>query len=194
MRGLPPDQAVFKEQQQVAAGRGDLRLSGCQNGIAAESRLFIWPASHLHSSPLRRKRREGGETCRGSFFTSLLQKLMWGWGMCGGLGGQRKLYMVLITDLCSHGCSRYVFMYGSNIMGAQHEEGQWDGGVFPRGEWAHPIKFTKAHIKLCDPQWGETKSRFFNRKRADVAECFVPHKQDLENISEICILHRLRCK
>lgn len=41
MRGLPPHQAVFKEEQQVAAGRGNLRLSGCQSGIAAESRLFI---------------------------------------------------------------------------------------------------------------------------------------------------------
>lgn len=48
--------------------------------------------------------------------------------------------MVLITALCSHGRSRYVFMYGSNIMCAQHEEGQWDGGVFPRGERTHPIK------------------------------------------------------
>lgn len=59
MRKLPPHQAVFKEEQQVAAGRGNLRLSGCQSGIAAESRLFIWPCSHLHSSPLRRKRWEG---------------------------------------------------------------------------------------------------------------------------------------
>lgn len=41
MRRLPPHQAVFKEEQQVAAGRGNLRLSGCQSGIAAESRLFI---------------------------------------------------------------------------------------------------------------------------------------------------------
>lgn len=41
MRGLPPHQAVFKEEQQVAAGRENLRLSGCQSGIAAESRLFI---------------------------------------------------------------------------------------------------------------------------------------------------------
>lgn len=41
MRGLPPRQAAFKEEQQVAAGRGNLGLSGCQSGIAAESRLFI---------------------------------------------------------------------------------------------------------------------------------------------------------
>lgn len=55
-------------------------------------------------------------------------------------GGYRgKLYMVLITALCSHGRSRYVFMYGSNIMCAQHEEGQRDGGVFPRGERTLPI-------------------------------------------------------
>lgn len=47
--------------------------------------------------------------------------------------------MVLITALCSHGCSRYVFMYGSNIVRARHEEGQRDGGVFPRGKRAHPI-------------------------------------------------------
>lgn len=47
--------------------------------------------------------------------------------------------MVLITALCSHGRSCYVFMYGSNIMCAQHEEGQRDRGVFPRGEQTHPI-------------------------------------------------------
>lgn len=35
MRGLPPHQAVFKEEQQVAAARGNLRLSGCQCGITA---------------------------------------------------------------------------------------------------------------------------------------------------------------
>lgn len=41
MRALPPNQAVFKEEQQVAAGRGNLGLSGCQRGTAAESRLFV---------------------------------------------------------------------------------------------------------------------------------------------------------
>lgn len=78
MRGLPPHQAMFKEEQQVAAGRGNLRLSGCQSGIAAESRLFIWPSSHLHSSPQRRK-EAGGETSGGAFCSALLPALMWGW-------------------------------------------------------------------------------------------------------------------
>lgn len=54
-------------------------------------------------------------------------------------GNRGKLYMVLIIALYSHGCARYLFMYGSNIMCAKHEGGQWDGGDFPCGEQAHPV-------------------------------------------------------
>lgn len=41
MRGLPPQQAVFKEEQQVAAGRSNLRLSACHDGNVAKSRRFV---------------------------------------------------------------------------------------------------------------------------------------------------------
>lgn len=58
-------------------------------------------------------------------------------GACAGIWG--KLYMELITALCSHGCSCYVFMYGSKIMCTHSEEGQRDGGVFPCGKEMHPI-------------------------------------------------------
>lgn len=112
MRGLPPHQAVFKEEQQVAAGRGNLRLSGCQSGIAAESRLFIWPSSHLHFSTSEEEEEgRGGE-----------QTDVWSGSSpsvnVGGLGDTKggELYMVLITVLCSHVRSHYVFMFGCKII------------------------------------------------------------------------------
>lgn len=96
---------------------------------------YLFDPPHICTLPLC-GRRDGRGDQQGS---APLHKLMWGWGMSVGWGGRGKLYMVLITALCSHGCSRYVFMYGSNIVCAQHEEGQRDGGVFPRGKQAHPI-------------------------------------------------------
>lgn len=121
----------------------------------------------------------GGETSRGAFCSAPLHKLMWGWGMSVGVGGQGKLYMVLITALCSHGCSRYVFMYGSNIMCAQHEEGRRDGGVFPRGQRAHPINsLTLTQSCVTSNEINLSQVFFFLiRKSADVGRRVSFHKQ-----------------
>ena len=74
--------------------------------------------------------------------------------------------MVLITALCSHGRSRYVFMYGSNIMCAQHEEGQRDGGVFPRGERIHPSNSLTFTLSCLTPgEMNQGKDRCGRRRR-----------------------------
>lgn len=82
MRGLPPHQAVFREEQQVAAGRGNLRLSGCQIGIAAESPAIY--LTLLTSALFPSEEEEMGGEGRGAFCSASLHWLMWGWGTYKG--------------------------------------------------------------------------------------------------------------
>lgn len=89
--------------------------------------------------------------------------------------------MVLITALCSHGCSREVFMHGSNIMCAQHEEGQRDVGVFPRGEWTQLINSVRFS---CLIPRGMIQG--FDQEQSRWKKSFISLREpvDLENISE----------
>lgn len=123
------------------------------------------------------KEEMGGERSRGAFCSAPLHKLMW--------RGGGFLYMVLITTLYSHGRSRYVFMYGSNIMCAQHEEGQRDGGVFPCGKWTHPINSPMFTSSCLTPNEMNVSKRFYQEEEEAFSftiSSLVIYKMSLNNI------------
>lgn len=82
---------------------------------------YLFDPPHICTLPLRGGSGGRGDEQRGVLLSSSPHVdvgVVEGWGV--------GLYMLLITAPCSHGCSRYVFSYGSKIVCAQRQDGQWD--------------------------------------------------------------------